>query len=233
MASEAQESNKPWLPKKIGVVLFPTFQSLDVAGPLDVFQFLSSKIDGMELYLIAATKDPVSTAFKGSNFGWKISPTHTFDEPPDSLDVLFVPGGLGLFITGEENEEILGPIRSFIKDQCPKVRYLLTVCTGSALVAQTGVLDGLRATSNKASWCWVIKQRCQVDWVHKARWTVAGDDSKFWTSSGVSAGIDMSLAWVSHVYGEDMAKWIAQAEEYSRHDKADWDPFAELYTPCT
>ena len=149
MASAAQQSDRTRLPKKIGVVLFPTFQSLDVAGPLDVFQFLSSKIDGMELYLIAATKCPVSTAFKGSNFGWKISPTHTFDNPPDDIDVLFVPGGLGLFITGNENEEVLGPIRAFIKDQCPKVKYLLTVCTGSALVSQTGVLDNLKATSNK------------------------------------------------------------------------------------
>ena len=147
--SMASESSTPDLPKKIGVVLFPTFQSLDVAGPLDVFQFLSSRIDGMELYLIAASKDPVSTAFKGSDFGWKISPTHTFDEPPEQIDVLFVPGGKGVFLTGKEDEEVLGPIRTFIKDQAPKARYLLTVCTGSALVAQTGILDNLKATSNK------------------------------------------------------------------------------------
>lgn len=42
----------------------------------------------------------------------------------------------------------------------------------------------------------------------------------------------MALGWVSHVYGEDLAKWIAQAEEYDRHVDADWDPFSELYPPC-
>lgn len=150
-------SNSDTLPKKIGVVLFPSFQILDVFGPLDAFQFLSNDVPGLELCLLAPTLDPVSTRYsdtkfpgsRTSTFGCSIIPTHTYDNAPEDIDVLFVPGGYGLRAIGEQEEKVLVPIRKFIKERIGKIKYLLTVCTGSALVAQTGVLDGYRATSNK------------------------------------------------------------------------------------
>ena len=153
-----QEQSCPSVPKKIGVVLFPTFQTLDVAGPLDAFQWLSNYVPDLQLCLLAHTLDPVSTKFSltkfpgsyASEFGLSIVPTHTFDYAPEDIDVLFVPGGFGTMADrGPDGDRILGPIRRFIKDRFPKVKYLLTVCTGSGLVAQTGVLDGYKATSNK------------------------------------------------------------------------------------
>ena len=66
-----------------------------------------------------------------------------------------------------------------------------TVCTGSALLARTGRLDGIAATSNKAAFAWVMEQGPKVDWKPEARWV---EDGKFMTSSGVSAGMDMALA---------------------------------------
>ena len=59
-----------------------------------------------------------------------------------------------------------------------------------------------------------------------ARWVV---DGNIWTSSGVSAGIDCMLAFISEVYGEDVAKGIADGMEYERHTDPTWDPFADLY----
>lgn len=66
----------------------------------------------------------------------------------------------------------------------------------------------------------------EVEWVPRARWVA---DGNVWTSSGVSAGIDVTLAWIEEVYGEEKAQRIANGIEYSRHKDPNLDPFAELY----
>jgi transcriptional regulator GlxA family with amidase domain len=66
----------------------------------------------------------------------------------------------------------------------------------------------------------------EVKWVARARWVT---DGNIWTSSGVSAGIDVILAWIEEVFGKDKAKAIAEGNEYTRHEDPDFDPFAELY----
>lgn len=97
-------------PTKIGVILFPGFQLLDICGPLDVLNILSStKI--LHLSILASTLNPVSTKHglsgnAGSNFGESIVPTHTFANAPDDLEVLILPGGFGA--RKEENIEGVG-----------------------------------------------------------------------------------------------------------------------------
>ena len=95
------------LPSKIGVLLFPGFQLLDYAGPIDAFNLLSYDYT-LTLYTIAATLDPVPTQTalgtkQGSAFSQSIVPTHTFESAPRDLDVLLIPGGLGS--RGEGSEE--------------------------------------------------------------------------------------------------------------------------------
>ena len=86
-----------------------------------------------------------------------------------------------------------------------------TVCTGSALLARTGLLDGRPATSNKLAWDWVVQQGPAVRWQRRARWV---DDGNVLTSSGVSAGIDMALSLVERLNGRDMAVASARNMEY-------------------
>lgn len=104
-----------------------------------------------------------------------------------------------------------------------QAQYCLTVCTGSALLAKTGLLDGLQATSNKRSFAWVKAQRPQVQWQAQARWCVAG---KFYTSSGISAGLDMALGFVADCCGEVKAEETARRIEYIWHKDSNADPFA-------
>lgn len=68
--------------------------------------------------------------------------------------------------------------------------------------------------------------RPPVHWVSHARWVT---DGNIWTSSGVSAGIDATLAWIEEVYGKEKAQNIANEIEYSRHENASRDPFAGLH----
>jgi transcriptional regulator GlxA family with amidase domain len=66
----------------------------------------------------------------------------------------------------------------------------------------------------------------KVEWVGKARWVV---DGNIWTSSGVTAGMDLIFAWIAEVWGEETAGSIADQSEYERNKDAGNDPFAEKY----
>ncbi|ETS78167.1 hypothetical protein PFICI_10229 [Pestalotiopsis fici W106-1] len=206
-------------PTKFGVVLFPGFQSLDVFGPVDILNFLSKGRDELRFSMLAETLDPVSTALEPGGFGQSVMPTHTFRDAPEDIEVVLVPGGMGT-----RRDDVIAPSVEYVKRVFPKVRYFLTVCTGSALAAKAGVLDGKRATSNKLAFEWVKSVGPNVDWVPKARWVT---DGNVWTSSGVSAGIDMMFAFVADRYGEDVAEDISIRSEYRRNPDSTDDPFAK------
>ncbi|KAF4810297.1 Isonitrile hydratase [Colletotrichum tropicale] len=225
-------------PLNFGIVVFPAFQALDVFGPLDALNLLSRSYE-MNLSVIAETLDPVSTKqipgaqqqpgaipatgpavpAANSDFGQTILPTHTFKTAPP-LDVLIVPGGQGTRYAG------IHASIDFIKERFPELQYLITVCTGAGVAARAGVLDGKRATTNKLSWEQTIALRPEVNWVHKARWV---EDGNVWTSSGISAGIDVTFAWIAAVYGKDLARNIADRMEYTPVEDSSWDPFADRW----
>jgi transcriptional regulator GlxA family with amidase domain len=207
------------------MVVFPAFQALDVFGPLDALNMLSFNY-AVNLSIIAPSLDPVSTRpgmvnAYGSNCSESVVPTHTFDDPPANLDVLIVPGGIGT-----RNNETLDMVAEFVKTTYPEVDYLISVCTGAAILAHAGVLDGKRATTNKKSWDWATSQGPNVDWVSHARWV---SDGNIWTTSGVSAGIDGMLAFMSEVYGENATETVAVGMEYERETNSTDDPFADYY----
>ncbi|KAK5626861.1 hypothetical protein RRF57_002576 [Xylaria bambusicola] len=205
-------------PTKFGVVVFPGFQALDVFGPVDVLNNYSQSAP-LEFVLLAVTRDPVTTKLAQlGTIGQSVVPTHTFDGCPEDLEVLLVPGGVG-----NRDPAVTAPIVEFVKRIYPKLRFLLTVCTGSAIVAQSGLLDGRQATSNKKSWDWVVSQGPNVQWVRQARWVV---DGNIWTSSGVSAGIDLMFAFIKDQYGEETSKRLADKAEYVRNPDSSVDPFA-------
>ncbi|KAL3476355.1 class I glutamine amidotransferase-like protein [Aspergillus californicus] len=212
-------------PLRIAVLLFPGFQALDAFGPIDALNVLS-RMHPLTFSILSHNLDPVSTKppqpALAHSIGQSVLPTHTFSTAPE-IDVLLVPGGHGTRCT--ESESIRAAVE-YIRDVYPRLKYLVSVCTGSALVARSGVLDGRRATTNKMVFNEAKGWRGEVEWVAKARWVV---DGNIWTSSGVSAGIDVILAWMGEVYGEETAKSVAEQIEYSRHEDADEDPFADLY----
>lgn len=196
----------------VGVVLFDGFELLDVFGPLEMFGQLPNHF---ELCLVAENGGIVA-----SNQGPRSVPDFGFDSSPQ-FNMLLVPGGSG---TRREvhNPELLEWLRS----QADNAQYVTSVCTGSALLARAGLLDGRRATTNKAAFDWVTSQSDQVDWQKQARWV---EDERFFTSSGVSAGMDMALALIAEITDLDTAKQVATWSEYEWHQNPDWDPFAAIH----
>lgn len=102
----------------------------------------------------------------------------------------------------------------------------LSVCTGSALLAKAGCLDGKHATSNNKAYTWATSQSTKVHWQRVARWV---HDGKFYTSSGVSAGMDMTLGFIADYYGTQTAQAIANHCEYRWQTNPRLDEFAKVY----
>jgi transcriptional regulator GlxA family with amidase domain len=212
-------------PVNFGIIVFPGFQALDAFGPLDILNTLARTFPAsFTLSVIASSLDPVSTTpthipWANPTFGQTIVPTHTFDTAPP-LDVLLIPGGLGNRDPGPGIQAVI----EFTRKIYPSLKYLITVCTGAVLAARAGVLDGKRATTNKRAWK-LTELRPEVEWVPQARWVV---DGNIWTSSGVSAGMDVTFAFIGAVYGAEVAEEVANVLEYERHVDSSWDPFAGL-----
>lgn len=163
-------------PLHYGLVLFPGFQLLDVAGPMDILNLLSYRQEGLKLSILADTLDPVSTLKPDATttFSQCIVPTHTFANAPEDIEVLLVPGGLGV----RDGDNIKSAVQ-YVGKVFPSLKYLITVCTGSALVGQAGVLDGKRATSNKASFDWVSRRQTTISTFRKYplmrhMWVISG-----------------------------------------------------------
>ncbi|CAJ2511898.1 Uu.00g075230.m01.CDS01 [Anthostomella pinea] len=214
-------------------VLYTGFTMLDVFGPLELLWDISQTYN-VTLSIIASEAGPVhsrSPAIHSPNGALvDTSPsldvqavaTHTFASAPP-LDVLVVPGGLGVYYLTEIGDT---QIEDFIASRFATTEYVLSVCVGSGLLARAGVLAGRRATTNKSAWDTVVKYGRNVTWVPSARWV---HDGKLWTSSGVQAGMDMMAAFLRHIYGDPVVSNAVNNDEFVPHVDPDWDPFAVLF----
>ena len=198
--------------RSIGVVLFDEFELLDVFGPLEMYGMAPESFD---IHMVAEKAGTVA-----SKQGPKSVVEHEFGEQR-RYDILLVPGGRGTR-TEVDNPVLL----EWLRIHSASADYVTSVCTGSALLAKAGVLDGLQATTNKRAFAWASSQSDKVRWKKEARWV---EDGRFFTSSGVSAGMDMSLALIARLLGRETAEQIAIWTEYEWHSDAAWDPFAKIH----
>jgi len=200
----------------VGALLYPAFELLDMFGPLEMYSALGA--ERIQIHMVAQQAGPVPASMSVDGpLGPKVLADFSFEDAPQ-LDILLVPGGIGT-IPELENEALL----DFIRNRAAQAQVVTSVCTGSALLAKAGVLDGRRATSNKQVFALAVAQSSAVNWVEQARWV---EDGKFFTSSGVSAGMDMTLAVIDQLFGAEATEVVTRFTEYSRHTDADVDPFA-------
>jgi transcriptional regulator GlxA family with amidase domain len=201
-------------PLTVGIVLFEGFELLDVFGPCEAYG--SHSLDGaFKLVTVASEAGPIASAQGPATVA-----DYPFDAAPH-LDLLLVPGGIGT------RREVNNPaLLAWLRTRSADASIITSVCTGAALLACAGLLDGLRATTNKRAFAWVASQGPAVNWIKQARWV---EDGKFATSSGVSAGIDMALALIARLVGAEAAETVATTMEYEWHRDPAWDPFAKIH----
>ncbi len=196
--------------KTLAALVFPGFQTLDLFGPLEMLGDLGDEI---AITIVAETPAPVPSVH-----GQGLSVDKTVADG-SGYDLLLIPGGDSALEAAKSSA-----IADWIVATANRADLVMTVCTGSILLATTGLLDGRRATTNKLDFTKTVPLGPEVDWVRQARWV---EDGKFFTSSGVSAGMDMTLAAIAHLFDKDTAKEIAEGTEYEWHDDPSWDPFAK------
>lgn len=192
----------------VAILLFDDFETLDVFGPVEILGRIK---DQFHITFYSQHGNVIR-----NHHGIAIS-TEKLDNIANGVDVMLIPGGPGTR-TQVENTILVEQLRKI----CDRSTYVLTVCTGSALLATTGLLEGKSATSNKKAFEWVTSFGKNVQWIRKARWTV---DGKYYTSSGVSAGIDMTFGFLSDLHGVGFARKIAFEMEYHWQEDKHLDSF--------
>jgi transcriptional regulator GlxA family with amidase domain len=196
--------------RTMAALVFPGFQTLDFFGPIEM---LGGFRDEIAVTTVAKGRDPVP-----SRHGQRIMVDRVLSEK-HNYDLLFIPGGdSALEAAGDED------LKQWIRQASATAECVMAVCTGTILLGMTGVLDGRRATTNKLDFTATVPLAPKVEWVRKARWV---EDGKFFTSSGVSAGMDMALAVAARLFGPERAIEMAEGCEYDWHSDANWDPFAQ------
>ena len=179
----------------INFLFFENYETLDIFGPIEIL----ARIDGVKTNYVSMQGGLVK-----SRQGFAIQTSAISDAEENA--VLVIPGGQGTRVFVNDEHFI-----SELKNYCESAEYALSICTGSALLAKTGLLYGRKATSNKKAFDWVKTTSQNVSWQKEPRWV---KDGKFYTSSGVSAGMDMALGFVKDLFGEHKAAQIADDIEY-------------------
>lgn len=189
-------------------LVFDNFETLDLFGPIQMFGCLPDE------YRIQFASMSGGLIYNQHNVFLN---TIALANLEYQTNILLIVGGMGT--------RTLISDRAFLQSLVTlanRANWVLSVCTGSALLAKAGLLDGKQATSNKMAWQWVTAQSNQVDWIRQARWIV---DDKFYTSSGVSAGMDMTVGFIADRQGLDTAHQVARYCEYRWQNNSAVDDF--------
>ena len=185
-------------PRKVGILIFNGVEIIDYTGPWEVFGAA-----GFDVYTVAETREPVTTAM-----GMTVVPKYTFADAPQP-DVLLVPGG------GVKAAQGSAPTLKWIRDMTAHTQHTMSVCNGAFILANTGLLDGLTATTTYSN---IDRMKTAFPKVRVVDNQRVVDNGKIITTGGLSAGIDGALHVVSRLLGNGTAQAVALSEEY------DWRP---------
>jgi len=181
--------------RTIGVVIFPDFQILDATGPISAFDIARRATSlGYEVRLLADGGGLVA-----SNAGVRLLADPLEERP---FDTVVVSGGVGV-----DNVEALGPTVDWIRRRAADSRRVASVCSGSLLLAQAGLLDGKRATTH---WSRTDDFARRFPQVRLEPDRIFVREGEVWTSAGITAGIDLALALIEDDYGAKVARGVAQ-----------------------
>ncbi|AQS35744.1 Putative amidotransferase [Shewanella psychrophila] len=194
-------------PFRILCFVFNDYETLDLHGPIEMLGHMKN----VEITLVGNEK--IVRSYQGTRI---VTDTSTDYLTP--CELFIVVGGIGTRSLVDNALRM-----EWIKNQVDVSDKVFSVCTGSALLAKAGVLDDINATTNKMAYKWVISLSDKVKWYPRAGWV---DDGKFLTSSGVSAGTDAALYFVSQLHGMKEAKRIERLTEYNWNSDANNDPYA-------
>ena len=199
----------------VGILIFEDVEVLDFCGPYEVFTFAhihtaapadapAGTIDRMEnlfdVRVVAATTDPV--AVRG---GLKVIPTDSFNQCPQ-VDILVVPGGRGKDAALKDKA-----LLAWVSRQAGKAELVTSVCTGSFILAEVGLLDNKKSATHQMS---IKNMQAKYPKVKVIAGQRVVEDGNFVSAAGVSSGLDMSLRVVSRLCGDEVSQRVSRIIEY-------------------
>lgn len=200
--------------EKIAILVYPQFTALDAIGP----HYALAGMMGATVKYVAKTRDvvPVEGA---DDTGMCVRPQWTFDDCPDDLDLLLVPGGLVGTLAAIED----AATRRFVADRGGRAKLAGSVCTGSLILGAAGLLKGRRATSH-----WQTIDLLPEVGATPVRERIVFDGEDRVTAAGVSAGLDLGFTLVQRFRGDFYAKGMQLLGEYDPRP-----PFPKAGNPAT
>ena len=194
--------------RRIVVVTFPGLQPLDVVGPVEVFGGASELVaawakgesadPAYSVEVVAEKAEPLA-ARSGA---YSLLPSGDLAGCRGPIDTLIVAGGAGV-LEAEKSEVLV----EWVRQAAGRSRRVASVCSGSLLLARAGLLDGLRATSHWATCSEMARRYPEIEVDPDP---IFVQDGRVWTSAGVTAGMDLSLAMVAEDMGEKVALEVAR-----------------------
>ena len=185
-------------PQQVAMLAYPGMTALDLIGPNQVLAGLMN----ITVNLVWKDKSLITT-----DSGVVIQPNLTFQECPDALTVLFVPGGSEGTVALMSDPVVL----NFLAQKGKTARYVTSVCTGSLVLAAAGLLRGYRATSH-----WAFRDLLPLMGATVVAERFVEDRNRL-TGAGVTAGLDMSFYLASKLRNEKYAKVMELGLEYDPH----------------
>ena len=196
-------------PIPVAVLMDDRATMIDFAGPWEVFQDTGvANVPGFSLYTVAATGEPLRTTGSGDGIGprrersgLKFIPDYTFADAPQPR-LLFMGAQAGRTNVAK---------RDWIRTVAAKADIVMSVCTGAFVLANTGLIDGLSATTHHDFYDSFEKQFPKVKLVRGTRFV---DNGKFISAGGLTSGVDGALHVVQRYYGAAVAQQVADYMEY-------------------
>ncbi|MEI6336628.1 MAG: GlxA family transcriptional regulator [Methylococcaceae bacterium] len=191
--------------RPVSLVIYPGVEIIDLTGPMEVFAFATNALQrssvcsepAYPMDVIAAAPGPIT-----ASCGLQIIANKAYSDVRDGIDTLLIPG------SPDVDCILCDPaLQDWIRSIAPRVRRLASVCTGAYLLAESGLLDGLRATSH-----WDYCDRLARDYP-----TVSVEPDRIFvrdgfisTSGGITSGIDLALSMVEEDWGSELALLVAR-----------------------
>lgn len=189
--------------RTVSIFLYDDVEVLDFAGPLDVF-LLANEHGGKKLFdikTVAKTKEPLTAAYNGLS----INPQYEISEI-SRTDILVIPGGNDISAVLADKEII-----RWVRELGDAAEQVLSVCSGSLILAKAGLLEGLKATTHHSDMVELNGLAPDTEIIDGVKFV---DNGKVVTSAGVTTGIDMCLHVLEKLCGSDIAEKTTVSLEY-------------------
>ena len=184
--------------EQVAMLVYPGMTVLDLVGP----QYFFASMMGANVHLVS--KDERLEPVMGDT-GFAVVPTLSLSDCPADLDILFVPGGTSGTVDAMLDEQTV----EFVADRGGRAAYVTSVCTGSLILGQAGLLENRRATSH-----WAARHLLPEFGAEAVNERVVTDGNVV-TGAGVSAGLDFALALLARLRGDAYARAIQLQAEYA------------------